>query len=182
MMRTTDRRLLRLLSVTVATVSVGLAVGLRDAGAQTVDGDLFAVSGNAVPTDNVALIQSSTSYTLSGPNGCLALGVPNFVDVPPDESGPCTSLSGGGSFDISACSTGTISAAWSMGEPLGDTATFNGSGVMIGGVTVISTEPGGAFTDDGSSGPGALVGVFVPAACLTGGNDLAFSAVVAGEY
>jgi hypothetical protein len=165
------RRALRTVLAAVGSASVvAWAVVGHGSPTSAQDADLYLVRAgvNAGP---FAPVVSSTGYTLSS-GACRPLAVPSpvstsvpgYLDVPPHESGNCTSFSGGGTLTVVNCTTGVVTAGWNLLEPAGDTAAFNGQGVMVGGVAVIAAPPsttlGTGYWDPSSApSPGAAVGV-----------------------
>lgn len=135
------------------------------------DADLYVVHASVTPLAPLALVLSSADYSLSS-GACRAVmlpspvstSVPGYLDAPPDESGNCTSFSGGGTLTVVNCNTGVVTAAWNLLEPDGDTAVFTGDGVMVGGVAVIAAPPSstlgtGYWDPSSATSPGAAVSV-----------------------
>jgi hypothetical protein len=194
-MRATERRVNRSWGFAVSGIAAVSVWALGGQMVRAADADLFVVSGSLSTTADIPLFATPVNYSIDNTSSCLAMAapppvstpVPNYVDVPPDESGNCTSVSGNGTLTVSACSTGTITATWSVTEPAADTATFDGGGVVVGGVAVMATQPAGSFTDDGvTTGQGVVVGVLTP---RLGGspvcgqyNHITVNAAVAGTY
>lgn len=129
------------------------------------DVDVYAISG----TDHLTGVQSlavwdSLGYTFDSVT-CGAVGV---VDIPPgDESGSCTSVTGGGSLQVAGCANGQIGASWQISEPGSNTASLAAQGVIVGGVAIMAGVIGGgpvagSFTDSSpGESPGDAVAVAV---------------------
>lgn len=173
-------------------------VGLQDLPVGATDADVMVVQGTMnVVGETVALSSSSYSFPTGG---CLTATVPSpvgttvaaFVDVPRDESGACTGLSGGGSVTTVDCApAGEMSANWQVTEPSGDPVSFVGSGVVLGSVALIagapsSVTPGdGYFDKDGGPGRGVAVALLEPRldSCPTStSNPWSIIASVVGAY
>jgi hypothetical protein len=189
----TTRRLRR--SVAFGLVGIGFAGAFGahvHAASGPVDADLFAVSGRLKTTTPMPVVPTAIAYTMDAGTTCItaslpapvSTSIPGFVDVPADESGACTTMTGSGTFSVAQCSTGTVSGDWQMTEPAGDSARFAGSGVMVGGVAIMVTPPSGTFSDDGSNGQGAAVALILPDSSQSCGSLSLFdlTAVVAGAY
>jgi hypothetical protein len=192
-MRATKRRLRRSLAFGLVAVGFTTAFAVRGhAASNPAEADVFALQG--VFRANSVMPSSLTSmpYTVQ-PTACMSVSlpapvstsVPGFVDIPNDESGVCTGMTGGGTFNIAQCSTGQVSADWQITEPAADSAHFVGAGIMVGGLAILATPTVGGYTDDARSGQGAAVALILPDANQTCGVSLQnfnVTAVVAGAY
>jgi len=137
------------------------------------DADAYVVSGSLTTTNSaLSLGLTNAQYTLDPPTACVHepvpqpvnTDVPGFVDASRQEAGRCPGVSGGGMLTLAACTTGLMTADWQLTEPTSQTtATFNGTGVVIGGVTLLAAPPaaGYGYSDDGATGAGLMVGVLV---------------------
>lgn len=192
-MQARERRVRR--SIAVGLVGVGFTLAFAVRGhAQSVpqDADVFVLKGvfqtTAVMPTSLGWVDYSVSSGVCTPPPLpppVSTSVPAFVDVPGDESGPCTGMSGGGSFNLVNCQTGQVTGNWTITEPSGDSASFAGAGIMIGGVAVLATPPSGAYTDDTRSGQGAAVALIQPSSTQQCGytlKDFDVTGVVAGAY
>ena len=171
-MRVRRRALRKVLGVAGLVSALTWAVVVHGASTSAQDADLYAVQAFITPGP-LALGVSSPSYTLSS-GVCAPLVVPSpvsttvpgYLDVPPDEKGNCTSVTGGGTLWVANCNNGFVTAAWTLKEPNGDSALFDGSGVMVGGVAVIVAAPAvsalgttGYWDPMSTASPGSAVSV-----------------------
>ena len=167
--------------------------------ATAADADVMVFAATASSAAATGLLSTSATYTFDPSQTCfseplpttppspLPASIPGFLDIPPDESGPCTAVTGSSSLStLVACSTGVISIDWQLTEPLGDTAHVVAGGVLVAGIVVAATLPGG-YTDDSSTiDEAAVLGVLLPQLpnnnCVAGVRQVQVSAVVAAVY
>jgi hypothetical protein len=189
---------MRRLRASLSAVFLGFVVadtGVLSVEAASADVDVFGFKWSVATAAPVAVLPSATTYSIDPGAACLTVtlpppvgvSVPAYVDVPPDESGPCTAVTGTGNVTIAGCSTGLISANWQMTEPLGDVAVVNGNGVVVGGVVVVAAPLGGYSDGPPGTIPGeaVAVGLLTPRAgelCLNGTRLFDLAAVVAAAY
>ncbi len=189
-----QRRLRRSLAGGVLVAGLGGALGLHGNAATTPsNADVFLINGPVSVTTPLAIGLSGSRYNLTGNDYCTVNApvvgglVPTYLDLPGAQLGACGGVTGSGSLtDVVGCTTGQISGDWLISEPGGDTAEFNGAGILVGGVAIMATGALDGYTDDNRSGQGAAVAVLTPA--LDGGipsgcsTTLALTSVVAGAY
>lgn len=193
-MRTTKRswRAVATLALVAAPVLAFSTTVVADA---PVDSDTFVFEATA-GTASLSPTPATGSYTLDAsqcfneplpvaPPSPVPSSVPGYVDVVPDESGGCTSVTGGGTYtNLIACSTGRITMSWNFTEPSGDAVHLDAAGVVVGGVILAAALPGG-YQDDGATiGTAAITGVLLaaPSPVCLGEQLLSFTAVVDGVY
>jgi hypothetical protein len=190
-MRVTRRRLRKGVCCLALLSAAGGGVATFGAGrASAQDADAYVFSAG-VTFDNLDGTPPASGAYSFGTSACAGPGgLPGFVDVPSDEMGPC-SVNGKGNLLAAGCTTGAISADWAFTEPRGDTASFKGDGVVVGGVAIIagspnSVAPGTGYWDDASAGSAVGIGVFVPDVgnpCPIAASPAAdLTAVVVGAY
>lgn len=160
-----------LCALILGSVGVG-AAGMLRAPTSATDADVYAFDVGNSPGPLSATVPTSAAYTFVAGAACtnqplpspVATAVPGFLDVPQDEGGPCTSVSGNGTLTVAHCDTGLITANWTFTEPFGDTVAFTGTGVIVGGIAVIGAPPAagyGYFDPVSTSTPGAAAAVAV---------------------
>lgn len=166
--------------------------------AEAADADVYVLTATVTAT-GISTSSPSGNYTLSG-GGCVdepipsPVGgkVPTYVDASPVASGVCSSFTGSGNLS-GYCDTGTLTAGWTMTEPPGDNAVFDGEGVIVSGVAVLagtpsSQVPGLGYWDPSNSttpGSAVAVAVFTPSIGVLGCNNNLMSwidAVVVASY
>ena len=137
-------------ALTLVSVGIGTAVVLKTP-TSAARVDVYAFQAHNQPNGITTGVSLPGTYTfgpvcvgvpLASPVGTT---VPGYVDVPTDESGPCPSVTGSGTLTVVNCDKGLITADWAFTEPNGDTAAFNGTGVIVGGVAVIAAPPAAGF-------------------------------------
>jgi hypothetical protein len=172
----------------VAAVAVG-ELAIHGGTVTAADLDLYVFKGTASAT-GLSLGLSTTTYSIDSSTKCItesipspvSTSVPGYRDLPyGTDHGPCSSVSGGGSLEVVACSTGLISAGWNLTEPSGDVATLSGMGVVVGGVAVVA----GDYTDGSVVWPeaGAGVALLLPSPrCDLGPTGFDLTGAVAGAY
>ena len=193
-MRTTTRSWRTLVALAFGTAAV-LAVATPGRADAPADSDTFVFEATAGTTTSLGPLPASGTYTLDTTR-CFAEPIPvtpsplpssapGYVDIVPDESGACTSITGSGMYtDLVACSTGQITMSWDLTEPSGDIAHVDASGVVVGGVIVAAALPGG-YRDDGASiGTAVITGVVLaaPTPVCMGVQELSFTVVVQTIY
>lgn len=193
-MRATRRRLRRSLAFALICVGFATVFGVRGHAASTpMDADVFALKGGVSVSTAMQIVMTPVPYTVDSGTACatvnapspVSTSIPGFLDAPADESGACTGVTGGGTFNLAGCSVGQISADWQITEPAGDSAHFVGAGIMVGAVAIMATPTSGAYTDDARSGQGTAVALMPPSLNQTCGTSLSnwlLIAVVAGAY
>jgi hypothetical protein len=177
----------------IAVAGVGAsAVLLTAVPVSATDADVYVLSAGVTTTDPLVAKPVTTAYSIAT-GACVSASVfPGFIDVAGDETGPCTAMSGGGNLTLAtACSTGLITANWNLTEHSGDVANFTGTGVVIGGLTVIAGTPRvvGGYKDPATStspGSGVSVGVLLPALAercnVDGVTHFTLDEVLVGQY
>jgi hypothetical protein len=178
----------------VALVSIGSGtLAMSPAPASAVDADVYIVAGLVTPATTVSVPGLTTTYSVGA--ACKTEGsVSTYVDLSRSETGGCSvGGSPAGSLTLTGCSTGAIAAtSWQLKEPSNESATFTGSGVVVGGVTLIAGSPlhgsGNGYWDPSTSitpGTAVVVGVLTPLVgqtCVTGVSSFDFASTLVGEY
>ncbi len=134
------------------------------------DADAYVFSAIVSTTGGGSIVPPPTlTYTFNS-GACkarplpspISTSLPGYVDASGNDSGECSAVTGGGTIEGELCDSGVITANWNLTEPSGDTAVFDGDGVIIGGVAVIAAPPVAVLGTgywDGSATPGAAVSV-----------------------
>lgn len=193
-MRTTKRswRTLAVFALGTVPLVAGNLVGSADG---PVDSDIFIFEATA-GTASLGPGPASGTYTLDAsrcfteplpvaPPSPLPSSIPGYLDVIPDESGPCTSVTGTGTYtDLIACSTGLMTMSWNFTEPSGDVVHLEATGAVVGGVIVGASLPGGYKDDGAANGTAVITGLVLaaPTPICNGVQALSFTAVVDGIY
>jgi hypothetical protein len=185
-MMATKRRLRRSLAFAVVVVGFAGVFAVRGHASTPTDADVFAIQGGLTTTSAMQVVPTPVGYTVDTRTQCgvtvATTTLPGYLDVPSAASGTCTGVSGSGTLTVAGCSTGQVDGDWLIPEPGGDTAHFTGSGIMVGGLAIMATPPGGAYVDDSRTGQGAAVALIVPSGLICGTRFLNLTAVVAGAY
>jgi hypothetical protein len=183
--------------VSLVVAGVGGAFTLRGHASTPSDADLFVITGSVTNLATMNAGLSTVGYSIDSGTNCdagipvptLDALVPAYVDVAGSKTGKCTGVTGSGSFTVVGCTTGEVTGSWTIPEPGGDSANFNGAGVIVGGVAVMTAPSplatSSGYSDDNVSGLGAAVALFLPQSTLgacpnSTGFDL--TAIVAGAY
>jgi len=138
----------------------GFAGMLPHGGASAADADVFATKARVAVSPGSAPL-STTSYAITATTNPVSVC---YADLAGAQTGGCNDLSGSGSVDTVDCvPSGFMSATWSLTEPGPDTASFVGSGVLVGNVAVLAATAG--YSDPSTTstpGPAVAVAVLLP--------------------
>jgi len=181
-------------ALTLSCLGVAL-ISVRAVPVTATDADVYVVAADAkIAGDPLGLTPTARSYSIDI-GQCVSEGpFPGYVDVSKDDgTGPCTNVGGGGGLSLmTSCTSGLLTAAWTLTEPSGDVSSFTGRGVLVGGLMVVaaSTLVGSdGYRDPSTSsspGDGVAVGVMLPALgqqCALGGvSNLTVAATIVGGY